>query len=120
LGAQFKNLQVGLQPHVYVAQPQNKVHGEMLKTSHKAGRSFGKGRHQNSGRSNLQDCRDVDKDAAGRRRRKGNASGQWSGNETMDDTCKDVGGQLSGGKKAGGGVKETSLFQTFLNDDALQ
>jgi len=118
LGPQFKDLQVCLQPHVYVAQPQNEVHAEEFTTYQKATRSLGKGRRQNSGRNNIQDWCGMDNDTVGRRCVQGNASRQWRGNETMDDTREDDEAQLPRGKRAGGGVKDESLFQRFLKDDA--
>jgi len=120
LGPHLRDLQVCLQPHVYVAQPQNEVHAEELTTYQKAARSSGKGRHQNSGRIDLRDWRGMDSDFLDRRRRQGNPSRYLRGNESVDQSYSEGEGQLPYGKRESGGVKDTSLFQRFLNDDAPQ
>jgi len=113
IGPQLRDLQVCLQPHVYVAQPQDEVYAEELTTFKKPAKSPGKLKNQSFSKSNRQDLQSTDNDSLGRRDGQEGAPRQRR-NEFLDETYEEDEGWPRG-EWSTGGVKDTVLLQRFLN-----
>jgi len=113
MGPQHTDLQVCLQPHVYVAQPQDEVYATEQTTYQRASKPLGSSKHKNYSKAR-QDWQGMDNDSFARMQGQGNAPSHRRTHGFLDEGYGEEDRQFSRTERASGGVTDAKLFQKFL------